>query len=396
MKKLILSLTLLLSCVYSVFAKTGENVYYSIVLVSEDESMGTVSGSLTVRDDQPIVKNAYPKRGYKFTEWSSVNGLSTEIAEGNDTLIAHFEVLPSYEPFFLTSDSTKGVITESKVLYYENEQLGHDNVTCLPGWSFERWVDQKGRDAFNVDDVSENDTLTAYFTRYKETKYVNFFVNEYIYIYGNKVLKEFSDINDSIVVTNKRTGEARFYKTFIRTELEYGDTLVVSPITANGRKLDNLEEELTIKCDSVEYLNFVASVVTDTIELEDAVGDSFTVSVFLIERNETTQFKVAKGETLTLNEFLIEDHSSVIWDNREYLLIEGFSINVVNDVSLSFFMPETTAVRPTVADPVDLNAIVDVYDRSGRLLKRNVRHCEALDGLNKGIYIVGRKKVIKM
>ena len=43
----------------------------------------------------------------------------------------------------------------------------------------------------------------------------------------------------------------------------------------------------------------------------------------------------------------------------------------------------------------NLNEPVDVYSASGILLKRNVKNADALEGLGKGLYIVGGKKVVK-
>lgn len=43
----------------------------------------------------------------------------------------------------------------------------------------------------------------------------------------------------------------------------------------------------------------------------------------------------------------------------------------------------------------DENAPVDVYSVSGALIRSNVEPSRALDGLAKGVYIVGGKKVVK-
>ena len=42
----------------------------------------------------------------------------------------------------------------------------------------------------------------------------------------------------------------------------------------------------------------------------------------------------------------------------------------------------------------DANATVDVYSIDGVLLKRNVKASEATKNLAKGIYIVGKKKIL--
>jgi len=44
-------------------------------------------------------------------------------------------------------------------------------------------------------------------------------------------------------------------------------------------------------------------------------------------------------------------------------------------------------------EKTDVDLFVNVYTINGYLLKQHVKESEALDGLNKGLYIVGRKKV---
>ncbi len=53
----------------------------------------------------------------------------------------------------------------------------------------------------------------------------------------------------------------------------------------------------------------------------------------------------------------------------------------------------TTGIDSTVAEA---DATVDVYNLNGILVRQNVKMSEALDGLQKGIYIVnGTKKAVK-
>ena len=71
------------------------------------------------------------------------------------------------------------------------------------------------------------------------------------------------------------------------------------------------------------------------------------------------------------------------------------------------FVPETTEIwicglykgdniSAPAMDNNDLMKEVDVYDLSGRMVRRQVRKSEALRGLHKGIYIMdGKKYVVK-
>jgi hypothetical protein len=76
--------------------------YYDITVVSEDETMGTVSGGGThIEEGQTVTITATPKSGYQFLYWTTANGqvqsgnASTEWTVTKDeTLIAHFRVQP--------------------------------------------------------------------------------------------------------------------------------------------------------------------------------------------------------------------------------------------------------------------------------------------------------------
>lgn len=380
----------------SSFAKVGTGEMYNIVIVSEDESKGRVFGTSGLyTDESPIIKNAYPNRGYHFVGWTSAKGYSTEYVSGDDTLTAHFEPLNSYDIVFMTSDPDKGIVTEQKVVYYENELIKNNNLKCLPGWSFDRWENTKGIEQTIAE---RNDTLVAYFKKYTETKDVQIYINEYIYLYGNKMVNTMNYRQDSVLVTNKKTGEEKVHASRFRLDLEYGDTLIISNETLDGHKFDNPESELTITCDSVKYLSFTSSIITDSIALEEAEGDSFTVVIAHAPSpgylSDTTSLRVKKGETIALNDYFHTRHVEL--DNGKLYEAEEFKVKVVNDVFLKIVIPETTSVKPIASDMVEREAIVNVYDRCGRLIKRNARRNEALDGLSKGLYFVGRKKVFKM
>ena len=77
--------------------------------------------------------------------------------------------------------------------------------------------------------------------------------------------------------------------------------------------------------------------------------------------------------------------------NRAYLTLPAGQ--PVNTRALFFEGDNTTGVAEAVAEGED--AVVDVYTLSGVLVKKAVKRSQALDGLQKGLYIVGGTKVVK-
>ena len=65
-----------------------------------------------------------------------------------------------------------------------------------------------------------------------------------------------------------------------------------------------------------------------------------------------------------------------------------------NDINITFLQDYPIGVDQVVAEKkTDVDPFVNVYTINGQLLKHHVLREEALDGLRKGLYIVGRKKV---
>lgn len=74
--------------------------YYDIQVVSEDETMGTVSGGGThIEEGQTVTITATPNKGYEFLYWTTADGqvqgaISQWTVTQDETLIAHFRVQP--------------------------------------------------------------------------------------------------------------------------------------------------------------------------------------------------------------------------------------------------------------------------------------------------------------
>ncbi len=56
-----------------------------------------------------------------------------------------------------------------------------------------------------------------------------------------------------------------------------------------------------------------------------------------------------------------------------------------------YYKPELTAVDSI---SMDQNALVNVYSIDGAIVKKDVKAAEATNGLEKGIYLIGDKRVI--
>ena len=81
--------------------------YYDITVVSEDETMGTVSGGGThIEEGQTVTITATPNEGYEFLYWTTADGqvqgaISQWTATKDETLIAHFRVAPPADAYML-------------------------------------------------------------------------------------------------------------------------------------------------------------------------------------------------------------------------------------------------------------------------------------------------------
>ena len=92
---------------YALFEADEVINYYDINVVSEDETMGTVSGGGThIEEGQTVTITATPNEGYQFLYWTTANGqvqgvISQWTVTKDETLIAHFRVAPPADAYNL-------------------------------------------------------------------------------------------------------------------------------------------------------------------------------------------------------------------------------------------------------------------------------------------------------
>ena len=118
---------------------------------------------------------------------------------------------------------------------------------------------------------------------------------------------------------------------------------------------------------------------------------------------------VSNGLVGTLEGFNITGEANLYFDNSELkvgtdagIFIAGRSgyIDFTKVKDLGGSIDKTISVNGVINNigkveiTGDANATVDVYSIDGVLLKRNVKASEATKNLAKGIYIVGKKKIL--
>ncbi|MBQ4395742.1 MAG: hypothetical protein II825_10680 [Paludibacteraceae bacterium] len=92
---------------YALFEADEVINYYDITVVSEDETMGTVSGGGThIEEGQTVTITATPNEGYQFLYWTTADGqvqgaISQWTVTKDETLIAHFRVAPPADAYNL-------------------------------------------------------------------------------------------------------------------------------------------------------------------------------------------------------------------------------------------------------------------------------------------------------
>ena len=134
------------------------------------------------------------------------------------------------------------------------------------------------------------------------------------------------------------------------------------------------------------------------VKLEEAEGDSFNVDITIATINNyypdykwEGNGRYAKGDTINvcIEKPLYYEMGSVLYRVPND---SCFSFVVKNDINIVLLQDYPIGVDQVVAEK-ESDPFVNVYTINGHLLKQHVLRENALDGLNKGLYIVGRKKV---
>ena len=391
--------------IYAYFKKI--ETHY-ITVISEDTTKGTVDGSGEYKEGTNLEFLKFlttPKRGYDFDRMESVKGHS-EVVE-DDTIYIYFKELPLYNITIISEDSTKGIVSGSGE-YYEGENINFNVDTVQSGLYFEKFisVNKVTRSYLDQNNMTQwyvhgNDTLIAHFAQDTTNVYVRLDRVDCINFYGN-IIKDrqfWSQKGDTIFVTHKNNGQKEIYIDKATLRLLKADTLLVEVRSNDGYISDSI---YTITSDFPETNNnnFEKNMLEinmykfkDTIDVDEAEGDSFNVyissynSSFVWEGNG----RYAKGDTVFVPNYEFyyqpEEDTYYTLENSEY-----YTFVVKNDINIVLLQDYPIGVDQVAAEKEN-DPFVNVYTINGYLLKHHVKESEALEGLNRGIYIVGRKKV---
>ena len=391
--------------IYAYFKKI--ETHY-ITVISEDTTKGTVDGSGEYKEGTNLEFLKFlttPKRGYDFDRMESVKGHS-EVVE-DDTIYIYFKELPLYNITIISEDSTKGIVSGSGE-YYEGENINFNVDTVQSGLYFEKFisVNKVTRSYLDQNNMTQwyvhgNDTLIAHFAQDTTNVYVRLDRVDCINFYGN-IIKDrhfWSQKGDTIFVTHKNNGQKEIYIDKATLKLLKADTLLVEVRSNDGYISDSIYT-ITYDFPETNNNNFEKNMLEinlykfkDTIDVEEAEGDSFNVyissynSSFVWEGNG----RYAKGDTVFVPNYEFyyqpEEDTYYTLGNSEY-----YTFVVKNDINIVLLQDYPIGVDQVVAEK-ESDPFVNVYTINGYLLKHHVKESEALDGLNRGIYIVGRKKV---
>lgn len=391
--------------IYAYFKKI--ETHY-ITVISEDTTKGTVDGSGEYKEGTNLEFLKFlttPKRGYDFDRMESVKGHS-EVVE-DDTIYIYFKELPLYNITIISEDSTKGIVSGSGE-YYEGENINFNVDTVQSGFYFEKFisVNKVTRSYLDQNNMTQwyvhgNDTLIAHFAQDTTNVYVRLDRVDCINFYGN-IIKDrhfWSQKGDTIFVTHKNNGQKEIYIDKATLKLLKADTLLVEVRSNDGYISDSIYT-ITYDFPETNNNNFEKNMLEinlykfkDTIDVEEAEGDSFNVyissynSSFVWEGNG----RYAKGDTVFVPNYEFyyqpEEDTYYTLGNSEY-----YTFVVKNDINIVLLQDYPIGVDQVAAEKEN-DPFVNVYTINGYLLKHHVKESEALEGLNRGIYIVGRKKV---
>lgn len=142
----------------------------------------------------------------------------------------------------------------------------------------------------------------------------------------------------------------------------------------------------------VKASSAVSQIEADGVVVKAAAPASLAVGDVIMQGNYGSTTITGDNYFISDNVFYrAADKNVTVNGFRSYIRFNDAQAAGVNRMLINID-GEVTGIE-TVAGEVE-NAVVDVYSIDGRCLKSDVKVTEALEGLHKGIYIVGGKKVV--
>ena len=153
--------TMTQSTTMTAYFEMDEITYYTVTVVSDNNVMGTVSGSGSVREGRTTQISATANTGYHFTQWNDGNtdNPRTVTVTGDVTYTAFFAP-NTYTITALSADNTMGTVTGGGQYDYASTAT----LTAVPetGFRFTEWDDHNMQNPRQVS-VTGDATYTASF-----------------------------------------------------------------------------------------------------------------------------------------------------------------------------------------------------------------------------------------
>lgn len=152
---------------------------YTVIVSSNNTTMGTVSGGGTFEEGATITLTATANDGYHFDHWSDGNTQNprTIIVNGNVTLTAYFvHNTPTYTITVNSNNTTMGTVAGGGTY----EQGATVQISAIPnnGYHSDHWSDGNTQNP-RIITVNSNITLTAYFAPNTQYHTVTLSSNDY-------------------------------------------------------------------------------------------------------------------------------------------------------------------------------------------------------------------------
>ena len=155
--------TMTQSTTMTAYFEMDEITYYTVTVVPNNNVMGTVSGSGSVREGRTTQISATANTGYHFTQWNDGNtdNPRTVTVTGDVTYTAYFAA-DTYTITALSADNTMGTVNGGGQYDYATTAT----LTAVPetGFRFTQWQDGNTQNPRQVS-VTGNATYTASFER---------------------------------------------------------------------------------------------------------------------------------------------------------------------------------------------------------------------------------------
>ena len=301
------------------FTASFDTNVYTVTTAVNDEAMGSVTESSSVKHFKSIALVATPNYGYHFTGWS--NGATTEsitIQTTKDTTVTALFDYNQYTVTGLSADEAKGTVSGTASVNYLTDVVL--TATAATGYHFVQWNDGNTDNPRTVS-ATENMTFTATFA-----------INLY-----NITLAYNAERG---VVTNDDASDATVAAGYVFENVEHGSTLHLTAEVFEGSRFAGWGDgNITVNTASIEY----TALRNATLTANFIDAGNFQVSINYDEAMGTV---TGAGEHHADNDVTVTatpnyGYHFVAWVNGED----------------SVFTPSYTFVMPT--SEVELTAVFD-------------------------------------